>query len=186
MVRFSLADRRSAPVTTTMPPDRGSADLEVELERERPNLTGYCYRMLGSLFEAEDAVQETSFRAWRGIDGYEGRASLRSWLFRIATNVCIDCPQRPAAPGPPDGPRPTVGRGPATGAAGGGGRLGATVPGSWAPVVGGPGRGDARPRVHPTGVRRRPPGPGAEAPSRPDPPGRARAGRRRRWPSCST
>jgi RNA polymerase sigma-70 factor (ECF subfamily) len=67
-----------------------SADLEHQLESHRVELTGYCYRMLGSAFESEDAVQETMVRAWRGIDGFEGRAALRSWLYRIATNVCFD------------------------------------------------------------------------------------------------
>ena len=90
-----------------------SSELSAQLEQHRRELTGYCYRMLGSAFEAEDAVQETLLRAWRSFDRFEGRSALRSWLYRIATNVCLDMlngRQRRALPmdlGParsPDGP----------------------------------------------------------------------------------
>lgn len=75
-------------VTTTtgaLTPD----ELEPRLAAHRAELTGYCYRMLGSAFDAEDAVQDTMVRAWKGVEGFEGRSGLRSWLYRIATNVCL-------------------------------------------------------------------------------------------------
>ncbi|HEY3164252.1 MAG TPA: sigma-70 family RNA polymerase sigma factor [Candidatus Limnocylindrales bacterium] len=67
-----------------------AADLEARLEGHRVELTAYCYRILGSAFEAEDAVQETFIRAWRAFDRFEGRSAFRSWLYKIATNVCFD------------------------------------------------------------------------------------------------
>lgn len=71
-------------------PRPDASQLEGLLETHRIELTAYCYRILGSAFEAEDAVQETFIRAWRAYDAFEGRSALRSWLYKIATNVCFD------------------------------------------------------------------------------------------------
>lgn len=62
----------------------------IQFEAYRPALTGHCYRMLGSVLDAEDAVQESMLRAWKNIEGFRGQSSLKSWLHRIATNVCLD------------------------------------------------------------------------------------------------
>ncbi len=75
------------PSVTVVPDAR---KFEDQFEQHRAELRAYCYRMLGSPFEAEDAVQETFIRAWRGLENFEGRAALRSWLYRIATNVSLD------------------------------------------------------------------------------------------------
>jgi RNA polymerase sigma-70 factor (ECF subfamily) len=82
------------PAATTL-------EVERDFEVHRRELTGFCYRMLGSGSEAEDAVQETMVRAWKAADRFEGRSSVRSWLYRIASNVCVDMlrgPQRRARP----------------------------------------------------------------------------------------
>ncbi|HEX6167007.1 MAG TPA: sigma-70 family RNA polymerase sigma factor [Acidimicrobiales bacterium] len=82
-----------AETTTTRAGGGPSAvprELEENLDRYRTELTAHCYRMLGSAFEAEDAMQEMRVRAWRSFDRFEGRSAVKSWLYRIATNVCLD------------------------------------------------------------------------------------------------
>ena len=88
-------------MTTTTIPGEIDPALQEGFERHRRELTGYCYRMLGSPSEADDAVQDTLLKAWQAYDRFEGRSSLRSWLYRIAHNVCMDMhrsPQRRARP----------------------------------------------------------------------------------------
>jgi RNA polymerase sigma-70 factor (ECF subfamily) len=84
------------------------------LEAHRSAITGHCYRMLGSFFDAEDAAQEAMIRAWKALDRFDGRASLKNWLYRIATNVCLDeihnksRRARPMEEGPPFSGTPSV------------------------------------------------------------------------------
>jgi len=111
VARATVAERGRLPSTGVC---ASSSEAALDLEPYRRQLTGYCYRMLGSGFEAEDAVQETMVRAWKHADSFEGRSSLRSWLYRIATNVCIDMSRqvqrraRPMEMGPSSPPDDTL------------------------------------------------------------------------------
>src|SRR5512144_3026839 len=134
-------------------------DVARALEAHRRELTGYCYRMLGSTFEAEDAVQETMLRAWRGSERFEGRSPLRAWLYRIATNVGFDAlrdSQRRARP-MDLGPDKSADARWAPGA-----RVRVDPARARRPGAAGrrrPGRAGDASRVGPAGVRRRPPAP---------------------------
>ena len=157
-------DRAGAPQGSAI------ADLERQLEDYRTELTGYAYRMLGSTFDAEDAVQETLVRAWKSLERFEGRAALRSWLYRIATNVCLDMLNgrkrraRPMDMGPASVAEATLGP--------------ALEEALWVEPIprssGGshrrrPGRGRDRARIHSPGVRLGAPTTSAEAARGPDP-----------------
>src|SRR3546814_861986 len=99
-------------MTTTSMAGEIDPFLRDGFEQHRRELTGYCYRMLGSPSEADDAVQDTLVKAWQSYGRFEGRSSLRSWLYRIAHNVCMDMhrsPQRRARP-MEMGPSTKVGR----------------------------------------------------------------------------
>jgi RNA polymerase sigma-70 factor (ECF subfamily) len=115
VTRRRRRDRAAMTPPTTLSPGNDADELIAQLDTYRNELRTYCRRVLGSAFEADDAVQEAMVRAWRSFDGFEGRAQPRSWLFRIATNVCVDMirarrrRQRLVGVGPDAAPRPDAG-----------------------------------------------------------------------------
>jgi len=105
---FAMTDEMAIRLAGAAAP--GRADFAVAAEAHRRALKLHCYRMLGSLYEAEDAVQETMLRAWRGFDHFEARASLKNWLYRIATNVSLSMAARRRRVMPPQLGGPSTGR----------------------------------------------------------------------------
>ena len=109
--RSAFDQRPRSESCSTRPGAATRARFGEIVEPHRAELHAHCYRMLGSLHDAEDALQEALLRAWRGLPGFDGRSSLRTWLYRIATNACLDAiarrPKRvlPADYGPPAEPR---------------------------------------------------------------------------------
>src|SRR6266481_3745367 len=91
--------RDKTPYRPSMPAPPSRAEFAGVAEAHHRALKLHCYRMLGSLHEAEDAVQETMLRAWRGFDDFEARASIKNWLYRIATNVALSMVNSRAARG---------------------------------------------------------------------------------------
>jgi RNA polymerase sigma-70 factor (ECF subfamily) len=109
---MTIASIRSSNEQELLDAARGGSDDAFRriVEEHRSGLHAHCYRMLGSLQDAEDALQDTLLRAWRGLSGFSGRSSLRTWLYTIATNTCLDAIARrskrvlPIDYGPPSGP----------------------------------------------------------------------------------